>query len=135
MWRKPMAGTGRAGPRCGCGRTGSSAFRWGCAGLLLCALAALCLQGRSAAAQSGDDVSASYDYDGTLVLNSRNFRGMTQQGVWVVMFYSYSVVIKSTDEAHHCQRFTWLWGDLSNRYSNMGGETRGGACLGVRVWS
>ena len=78
------------------------------------------------AAQADDDVSASYDYDGTLLLDSRNFRGMTQQGVWMVMFYSYSVVIKSTEEAHHCQRFTWLWGDLATRYSKLGGETRAG---------
>ena len=39
-------------------------------------------------------MSAGYDQDGTLVLDSRNFHGMTQQGVWLVMFYSYSVVIK-----------------------------------------
>ena len=88
---------------------------------LLCAAVLL----RPAAAQA-HDVSASYDHDGTLILDSRNFRGMTQQGIWVVMFYSYSVVIKSMDEAMICQRFTWLWGDLANRYSNMGGETRGG---------
>lgn len=81
---------------------------------------------RSAGAQMDDDVSASYDYDGTLMLDSRNFRGMTSQGVWVVMFYSYTVVIKSKEEAQICQRFTWLWGDLANRYSKMGGETRGG---------
>jgi hypothetical protein len=137
-----MAGTveGAAGPRRGCGRGGASPWRRGRAGLLVCALAALSLQGRPAAAQVEDDVSASYDYDGTLLLDSRNFRGMTQQGVWVVMFYSYSVVIKSTEEAQHCQRFTWLWGDLANRYSRMGGETRGGtgapcacACCGCPV--
>ena len=80
-------------------------------------------------AQMDDDVSASYDYDGTLMLDSRNFRGMTSQGVWVVMFYSYSVVIKSTEEAQNCQRFTWLWGDLANRFSKMGGETHGGLSL------
>lgn len=130
-----MAGTveGAAGPRRGCGRGGASPWRRGRAGLLVCALAALSLQGRPAAAQVEDDVSASYDYDGTLLLDSRNFRGMTQQGVWVVMFYSYSVVIKSTEEAQHCQRFTWLWGDLANRYSRMGGETRGGSAPSIHI--
>ena len=86
-----------------------------------------------AAAQDDDDVSASYDYDGTLILNSRNFRGMTQQGVWVVMFFSYQVVIKSTDEAMHCQRFTWLWGDLANRYEKLGGETRSGPVPSIHI--
>ena len=41
-------------------------------------------------------MSAGYDNDGTLLLDSRNLRGMTQQGIWIVMFYSYSVVIKRT---------------------------------------
>jgi len=88
---------------------------------------------RSAGAQMDDDVSASYDYDGTLMLDSRNFRGMTSQGVWVVMFYSYTVVIKSKEEAQICQRFTWLWGDLANRYSKMGGETRGGLSPSIHI--
>ncbi len=80
-------------------------------------------------------VSAAYDYDGVLILDSHNFRGMTQSGViltfdaivscfqdshdpgvfgdlnvlsmfpgvWVVLFYSYSVVIKDRSEAQNCQ--------------------------------
>ena len=50
-----MAGTveGAAGPRRGCGRGGASPWRRGRAGLLVCALAALSLQGRPAAAQDG----------------------------------------------------------------------------------
>ena len=71
-------------------------------------------------------MSAAYDYDGVLILDSKNFRGMTQSGwwicllhrctfefrkvnwfsstgVWVVMFYSYSIVIKDKAEAQHCQ--------------------------------
>ena len=101
----------------------------GVGGCLLVVIGLLCIGMMRPARAQQDDVSASYDYDGTLMLDSRNFKGMTQQGVWVVMFYSYSVVIKSHDEAHHCQRFTWLWGDLANRYSKLGGETRGGALL------
>ena len=97
----------------------------GCCSLVVLGLLCADMTG-PAGAQAEDDVSASYDYDGTLLLDSRNFKGMTQQGVWIVMFFSYSVVIKSHDEAYHCQRFTWLWGDLANRYSKLGGETRGG---------
>lgn len=41
-------------------------------------------------------MSAGYDNDGMLLLDSQNLRGMTQQGIWIVMFYSYSVVIKRT---------------------------------------
>ncbi|EKX31011.1 hypothetical protein GUITHDRAFT_149555, partial [Guillardia theta CCMP2712] len=83
--------------------------------------------------QFDDDASASYDYDGTLILNSRNFREMTSQGVWVVMFYSYSVVIKRTEEAYNCRSFTWLWGDLATRFSELGGEPNSGPRPSIHI--
>lgn len=78
-------------------------------------------------------MSAGYDQDGTLVLDSRNFHGMTQQGVWLVMFYSYSVVIKRREEAWDCQRMSYLISDLAARMQGLGGSPRGGSSPSIHV--
>ena len=64
-------------------------------------------------------VSAGYDNDGTLLLDSRNLRGMTQQGIWIVMFYSYSVVIKRTPRTPTPPNLIWKHLNLSTWFDEI----------------
>jgi len=83
--------------------------------------------------EDDDDVSAGYDNDGMLLLDSQNLRGMTQQGIWIVMFYSYSVVIKRREEAYDCQRMSFLFGDLAERLAELGGTPKSGSTPSIHV--